>query len=257
MTGADGHRQRFGLTGRRALVTGAARGLGWEIARALAEAGGQVILNGRDPAALDARVRELTDAGLAGEAAAVDVTDDDAVGRWFDAAGALDVLVNNVGLRHRFGTADCPPDDFNHVVDGNLTSAYRMARRWAVGRIAAGRGGSLINITSIAGPRARPGDPAYTAAKGGLEALTRSLAVEMAPKGIRCNAVAPGYFATEANEQWLDDPKVQAFVEARIPFKRWGAPGEIAGAAVFLASDASSFVNGHVLVVDGGMTVNF
>ena len=116
--------------------------------------------------------------------------------------------------------------------------------------------GSLINITSIAGPRARPGDPAYTAAKGGLEALTRSLAVELAPK-VRCNAIAPGYFATDANAPYVSDIEVKQFVENRIPLKRWGQPEEIAGAAVFLASDASSYITWHTLVVDAGLTILF
>ena len=116
--------------------------------------------------------------------------------------------------------------------------------------------GSLINITSIAGPRARQGDPAYTAAKGGLEALTRSLAVELAPS-VRCNAIAPGYFATDANAPFVDNEKVKKFVENRIPLKRWGQPEEIAGAAVFLASDASSYITGHTLVIDAGLTILF
>jgi len=252
------HEQRFGLTGRRALITGSVRGLGWEIALAMAQAGADVTINGRDAAALAARRAELQAQGLLGDMAVFDVMDEPAVTAWFDAQDeAPDILVNNAGLRFRAALEECTPADFQRLFDANLSSAFTIARTWAMRRMAADAGGILINVTSIAGPRARPGDAAYTTAKGGLEALTRSLAVELGPKGFRVNAVAPGYFATEANDEWVADADVTKFVEARIPYKRWGQPSEIAGAAVFLAADAASYINGHVLVIDGGMTINF
>ncbi len=139
------------------------------------------------------------------------------------------------------------------MVQANLNSVYAISRSFASRLDKKDIRGSLINITSIAGPRARPGYPAYTAAKGGLEALTRSLAVELTPH-IRCNAIAPGYFATDAH---FDNQEVKQFVENRIPLKRWGQPEEIAGAAVFLASNASSYITGHTLVIDAGLTVLF
>jgi gluconate 5-dehydrogenase len=258
MSEASPHAERFSLAGRRALITGASRGLGWEIAKAMAQAGAKVHINGRDGDVLNMRCREMTDAGYEVSPALFDVTDTGAADAWLDAQVELpDILVNNAGLRHRHALEDCPPAAFAHVVEGNLTSAYALARSVAMRLKAVGRSGTIVNITSIAGPRARPGDAAYTAAKGGLEALTRSLAVELAPDGFRCNAIAPGYFATEANAPWVDDAGVKKFVAARIPFKRWGRPDEIAGAAVFLASDAASYINGHVLVIDAGMTINF
>jgi gluconate 5-dehydrogenase len=258
VTTASAHRSRFSLEGRHALVTGAARGLGFEIARALAEAGAAVWLNGRNADTLDARCRELAGHGLAVRPAPFDATDTAAAEAWLAACDpAPDILVNNVGLRHRVGTVELTPDDFRRIVDGNLTAAFTIARAVVTQLKREARCGAIINVTSIAGQRARPGDPAYTVGKGGLEALTRSLAVEFGRDGIRCNAIAPGYFATEANTEWLEDPEVTRFVEARVPAKRWARPDEIGGAAVFLASDAASYVNGHVLVVDAGMSVNY
>jgi gluconate 5-dehydrogenase len=251
------HLDRFSLSGRTVLVTGSSRGLGWEIARAMAEAGAAVLLNGRDAARLDELAATLTAEGLTASAARFDVADWSAASDWIGKrGGSVDILVNNVGVRHRKSMPDIPPEDFAHVVDVNLTSAYVMARGLAPAMTARGSG-VIVNITSIAGPISRANDIAYTAAKGGLAALTRSLAVELGSKGIRCNAVAPGYFATEANAAWVDDPVTAAFVDSRVPMKRWGRPPEIAGAAVFLASPAASYLNGQVLTVDGGLTASF
>lgn len=248
--------QSFRLDGRRALVTGGARGLGREIARALAEAGARVWLNGRDAAALGAAVVGLRDAGLAAEAAVFDVADAAARDAWFDAAGAdaPDILVNNVGARDRRAVHEMPAADFERLLEVNLTTAYALTRLALPAMRARGRG-VVLNVTSIAGPVARAADPAYTASKGGLAALTRSLAVEVAPLGIRVNAIAPGYFATEANREWIGDPEVERVIESRIPMARWGEPREIAAAALFLCSDAASFVTGETINVDGGHSV--
>ena len=256
MTVTD-HSARFGLAERTALVTGAGRGLGWEIARAMAQAGAHVLLNGRELGVLSAKVDLLVSAGLSAAAAQFDVADRDVCDDWIAACdGTIDILVNNVGMRHRKPIPDTPPEKFTEMLDVNLTAAYGVARAVAPGMAARGAG-AIVNVTSIAGPFARAGDIAYTAAKGGLEALTRALAVELGRDGVRCNGIAPGYFATETNQAMVESPAVNAFLQSRVPLRRWGQPPEIAGAAVFLASPAASYINGQILTVDGGMTASF
>lgn len=248
---------KFQLNERTALITGSTRGIGWEIAKGMAEAGASVYINGRVKDVLDSRCEELSDLGYDAKPALFDATDGIAVERFLSSiATPIDILVNNAAIRLRKPLSQISPEAFSEVVQANLNSVYAISRSFANRLDKTDIKGSLINITSIAGPRARPGDPAYTAAKGGLEALTRSLAVELAPR-IRCNAIAPGYFATDANAAHIDNEEVKQFVENRIPLKRWGQPEEIVGAAVFLASDASSYITGHTLVIDAGLTVLF
>ena len=247
----------FRLDGRRALVTGAGQGLGLAIARELAGAGAAVWINGRTCARLQEAAEGAASAGLTLRPAVFDVTDEAAAARWFAALDRpLDILVNNATARDRRATADLPIEALDALFAVNARAAYGLSRRAAPGMADLGRG-SIVNMTSIAGPRARPGDPGYTMAKGALEALTRSHAVEFGGRGIRVNAVAPGFMATEANRAWTLDPEVDGFVRARTPLARWGLPEEVAGAVRFLCSDAASYVAGHVLVVDGGMSVRF
>ena len=257
MNGSNKGISKFQLNGRRALITGSTRGIGWAIAEEMAKFGATVYVNGRDKKVLVDRCKSLTDLGYDAKPALFDATDVKTMDRFLGSTETpIDILVNNAAIRLRKPLSDISPQAFSEVTEANLNSVYAISRSFATRLDNEWTKGSLINITSIAGPRARRGDPAYTAAKGGLEALTRSLAVELAPM-VRCNAIAPGYFATDANKPYVDNEEVKQFVENRIPLKRWGQPEEIAGAAVFLASNASSYITGHTLVVDAGLTILF
>lgn len=246
----------FDLTGKTALVTGGGRGLGLEMAKALAGAGASVAINGRDRSALEAARDRVGSEGITLEVAPGDVATDAAkiLAAATRSTGRLDILIHAVGERDRRGTDDMDAAGFAALINTDLTAAYGMARA-ALPYLRRSNAGRLIFVTSIAAFTARSGDPAYTAAKGGLGALTRSLAVELGSDSLTVNAIAPGWFATETNAALGADPVLQQFIDVRIPLKRWGRPEEIAPAAVFLASPASSFVNGITLTVDGGMTV--
>ena len=249
---------RFSQKGRVALVTGAARGLGFEIAKALAEAGAHVVVTGRTPATLDEAVAKIAAAGGRASRAAFDIADRPArravLADIERLHGRLDVLVNNVGARDRRPLADLDDEAIDELILTDLAAAASLSRDAAALMKRNGHG-RLISVTSIGGHVAMPNDGIYPAAKQGLTGLMRSMAVEYGPHGITSNAIAPGWFATETNAAMAANDDLMPFVRQRIPTQRWARPDEIAGAALFLASDAASFVNGHVLVVDGGMTV--
>ena len=248
----------FDLTGRRALVTGSSQGIGLALARGLAGAGAAVVLNGRDCAKLDRATEALGRDGLAAETAAFDVTDaaavEDGVAGIEDRLGPVHILFNNAGINLRGALHEMPDETWHAVIATNLHSAFYCARAVARRMIARGGGGKIVNTCSVMSMLGRATTGPYTATKGALGMLTKAMCADWARHGIQCNAIAPGYFATELTAPLRADPAFDAWLKGRTPAGRWGELPELAGAAVFLASDASSYVNGHLLYVDGGLS---
>jgi gluconate 5-dehydrogenase len=238
----------FDVAGRTALVTGSSRGIGFALARGLAEAGCDVVLHGRNGAAVARSAAEL-----GARHVAFDVTEPEAVERGMDEVGPLDILVNNAGIQHREPLLELATADWQRVLDTNLTSAFLVAREAARGMVAAGSG-KIVNIASLQAELARPGIAAYAAAKGGLRMLTRGMCAEWGPAGVQVNAIAPGYFATDLTRALVEDDEFSGWVHGRTPAGRWGRVDELVGALLFLVSPASDYVCGQVLYVDGGMS---
>jgi gluconate 5-dehydrogenase len=249
-------RNLFDLTGRTALVTGSTRGLGRAIAEGFAAAGAALVINGRDPDKTEAAAQEMRDAGMTVRAAAFDVTDEkavEAVFRDLDAEGIeIDILVNNAGIQHRQPMVELALADWQRVIDTNLTSAFLLGREAAKRMIPRGRG-KVINIGSLTSELARATVIPYTVAKGGIRLLTKGMAAEWTPHGIQANAIGPGYMLTEMNAALTSNPDFDAWVKGRTPAGRWGRPDELVGTAIYLASDASNYVSGQLIFVDGGM----
>ncbi|HVI67575.1 MAG TPA: SDR family oxidoreductase [Bradyrhizobium sp.] len=246
----------FDLSGRTALVTGSSRGLGRAIAEGMAKAGARLIVNGTDPARVETAIAEFRSAGHLAEGVAFDVTDEAAVVRAFeglDAKGiAIDVVVNNAGIQMRKPLIEFTSAEWRKVIETNLTSAFIIGRE-AAKRMIPRKRGKIINIGSLGSELARPTVGPYTAAKGGIKTLTRSMAVEWAASGIQANAIGPGYMLTDMNQALVNNADFNNWLMSRIPAKRWGRPDELIGAAIFLASSASDYVNGQIIYVDGGM----
>lgn len=249
----------FNLQGRIALITGSSQGIGFALARGLAEHGATVIINGRDRGKVDQAVTLLEDDGHKVFASAFDVTNAAevraAIEMIEEEIGALDIVVNNAGMQYRAPLEDFPIEKWQQLLETNISSAFYAGQAAARHMIARGRG-KIINIASVQSELARPSIAPYTATKGAIRNLTRGMATDWARHGLQVNAIAPGYFKTRLNQALVDDPEFTAWLEKRTPAGRWGNVEELVGAAVFLSSDASTFVNGQVLHVDGGMTAS-
>ncbi|MFB0516556.1 MAG: SDR family oxidoreductase [Candidatus Neomarinimicrobiota bacterium] len=246
----------FSLEGRTALITGSSRGIGYTLARGLGRAGAIVILNGRDEDRLMNAVSELKVEGLNASGYAFDVRDSAAIRKQIENirqdVGDIDILVNNAGIQIRAPMEEFGEADWHKILDINLTGAFLVSRTVVAGMIQR-KAGKIINICSIQSELARPNIAPYSAAKGGLKMLTRAMATEWGKYNIQANGLAPGYFRTELTKPLYENEKFDAWLCSRTPANRWGEPEELIGAAVFLASKASDYVNGHILYVDGGM----
>jgi len=249
----------FSLKGRTALVTGSSQGIGFALARGLAAHGAAVVLNGRRKDRMAEAVAALSAEGFDVRSAAFDVTDRAAVAEAVERierdAGAIDILVNNAGMQFRTPLEDFPEDKWQELLQTNVSSVFFVGQAVARRMIPRGRG-KIINVASVQSELARPAIAPYTATKGAVRNLTRGMCTDWARYGLQVNAIAPGYFRTPLNQALVDDPDFSAWLEKRTPAGRWGDVAELVGAAVFLASDASSFVNGHTLYVDGGITAS-
>ena len=245
----------FDLSGLRALITGSSQGIGFSLAKGLQDAGAEIVLNGRDESKLSIAAEALgTRYSLA-----FDATDHDAVRAAVDGFetenGAIDILVNNAGMQHRTPLEDFPADAFERLMQTNIASVFHVGQACARHMIKRGQG-KIINIASVQTALARPGIAPYTMTKGAVANLTKGMATDWAKYGLQCNGLAPGYFDTPLNAALVADPEFSAWLEKRTPARRWGKVEELVGTCIFLASDASSFVNGTTVFVDGGITAS-
>ena len=252
-------RALFDLGGLRALITGSSQGIGYALAHGLAQAGAEIIVNGRNEERLARAAQALRDAGSTVHTLAFDVTDHDAARRAVDGfeagTGAVDILINNAGMQHRSALEEFDAGAFDTLMRTNVNSVFNVGQ--AVARHMINRGqGKIVNICSVQTALARPGIAPYTASKGAVANLTKGMATDWARHGLQVNGLAPGYFKTELTAALVADTAFSEWLANRTPAGRWGDVEELVGAAIFLCSKASSFVNGHILYVDGGITAS-
>jgi len=247
----------FDLSGRLALVTGSSRGIGRHLAQGLAEAGAAVVVNGTNPDGVESAVVELKALGLTAHGRPFDVTDavavEAAIADIESSIGPIEVLVNNAGIQRRTPLLECSDETWEEVMAVNLGSVFRVSRAVARRMVERGRG-KIVNTCSLQSELGRPTIAPYAASKGGVKMLTKNMCAEWAPHGIQVNGLGPGYFATELTAALVEDASFSQWLGKRTPAGRWGEVGELVGATIFLSSDASSYVNGHILYVDGGMS---
>jgi len=252
-------KELFDLTGKTALITGSSQGIGFALAQGLAQAGAQIVLNGRDEKKLSTAADQLKAEAFSVFSLAFDATDHGAAKQSVDNFerdhGAIDILVNNAGMQFRTPLEDYPADMFEKLLNTNVATVFNVGQAVANHMIKRGAG-KIINIASVQTSLARPGIAPYTATKGAVGNLTKGMATDWAQHGLQVNAIAPGYFDTPLNAALVADPEFSAWLEKRTPAGRWGDVEELVGACIFLSSAASSFVNGHTLYVDGGITAS-
>jgi gluconate 5-dehydrogenase len=247
----------FNLTGRRALVTGSSAGIGYALARGLAGAGASVVLNGRDAVRLEEALARLRAEGASADARAFDVTSPTDVAasieRIENEIGPIDILVNNAGMQRRAPLQDFSHAQWEQLMKTNVDSVFLVGQAVARFMIERGRG-KIVNVCSVQSELGRPNIAAYAASKGAVKMLTKGMAIDWGQHGIQVNGLGPGYFRTELTEALVKDAAFNDWLIARTPSKRWGDVEDLVGAVVFLSSEASNFVNGHILYVDGGVT---
>jgi len=249
--------QKFDLTGRLALVTGSSAGIGLALAQGLGEAGATVVLNGRNPEKLEQAAASLRERGLQVQLRAFDVTSSEATRAGVDdiesSIGPIAILVNNAGIQRRGPLEQFDEAVWHELMRTNVSSVFHVSKTVANYMIPRGRG-KIINICSVQSELGRPNIAPYTASKGAVKMLTKGMAIDWGPHGIQVNGLGPGYFKTELTQTLVDNPEFTQWLVNRTPSRRWGNVEDLQGAAVFLASEASNFVNGHILYVDGGVT---
>jgi gluconate 5-dehydrogenase len=249
--------KQFDLTGRTALVTGSSAGIGYAIARGLAGAGARVVLNARSTDKLERAAAQLRDEGATVFTSAFDVSAGDAVNTAVDRieaeVGPIDILVNNAGMQRRAPLDQFEEAHWHELMRTNVDSVFIVGQAVAR-RMIPRRRGKIVNICSVQSELGRPGIAPYTASKGAVKMLTKGMAIDWGPHGLQVNGIGPGYFKTELTQALVDNPEFSGWLVNRTPSRRWGDVEDLVGAAVFLASDASNFVNGHILYVDGGVT---